>query len=222
MRLLRAAAILPLSLAALNAHDVISTKITFAREISRVLYKRCTSCHREGGKAPMALLTYEDARPWAKAIKEEVLERRMPPWGAVKGFGAFQEDQSLTQEEIALIADWVEGGAPEGEPKYLPPAPAAPPGPTRPKGRLLTARNGLQLAAPATLLAIQPKARADVASVRVYADQPDGSSEPLVWLKGYRPRWPHTFTFRKPVKVAAGTRIRVEPEGQADFVLIQK
>jgi len=70
-----------------SAHEPITTKLTWTREISRIFYKRCVTCHRAGGKAPMPLVTYEEARPWAKAIKEEVLERRMPPWGAVKGFG---------------------------------------------------------------------------------------------------------------------------------------
>src|SRR5205085_2541589 len=89
------------------------------REISRLFYQRCSSCHRDGGNA-FALTTYEQARPWAKAIKEEVNERRMPPWGAVKGFGEFRDDQGLTQEQIELINDWVEGGAPEGDPALLP------------------------------------------------------------------------------------------------------
>src|ERR1700719_309063 len=107
---------------ALNAHDIITTKITFSKEISRLLYKRCATCHREGGSS-FSLMTFEEARPWAKAIKEEVLERRMPPWEAVKGFGEFRDDRGLTQEEIELISDWVEGSAPEGDPKYLPTAP---------------------------------------------------------------------------------------------------
>ena len=97
-----------------GAHDVITTKITFSREISRLLYSRCASCHHPGGSA-FSLLTYQEARPWAKAIEEEVLERRMPPWGAVKGFGALKDDPSPTQEEIDWIAQWVEGGAPEGD-----------------------------------------------------------------------------------------------------------
>ena len=75
----------------LSAHDVISTKLTWSREVSRIIYKRCASCHHEGGSA-FSLMTYEEARPWAKAIKEEVLERRMPPFGAVKGFGDFRDD----------------------------------------------------------------------------------------------------------------------------------
>jgi hypothetical protein len=89
-----------------SAHDVITTPITYSREISRLIYSRCASCHREGGSA-FSLLTYPEARPWAKAIKEEVLERRMPPWGAVKGFGQFRDDRGLTQEQIGLIAYWV-------------------------------------------------------------------------------------------------------------------
>ncbi len=103
----------------LCAHDVFSTKITWSREISRLVLKRCGACHREGGSA-FALTTFEEARPWAKAIKEEVLERRMPPFGAVKGFGEVRDTQALTQDEIHLISDWVEGGSPEGDPALLP------------------------------------------------------------------------------------------------------
>src|SRR5213079_1453424 len=110
VRLLIAAALISVHA---SGHDVITTPITFSREISRVFYRHCVTCHRQGGSA-FSLATYEEARPWAKAIEEEVLERRMPPWGAVKGFGDFQDDQALTQEDISVFADWVEGGAPEG------------------------------------------------------------------------------------------------------------
>ena len=103
-------------------HDIITTKITWNREVLRILYSRCASCHKPGGAA-FSLMTYNDGRPWAKAIQEEVLERRMPPWGAVKGFGDFRDDQALTPEQIEVIANWVEGGAPEGEDKDLPPPP---------------------------------------------------------------------------------------------------
>src|SRR5579864_3454608 len=100
---------------AAQAHEPITTKLTWTQEIARIVYKRCASCHHEGGAA-FSLMTYDEARPWAKAIKEEVLERRMPPWEAVKGFGEFREDRGLTQEELETISAWVEGGAPEGEP----------------------------------------------------------------------------------------------------------
>ena len=101
------------------AHDVITTKVTFDREIVRLFNSHCISCHRSGGQA-FSLATYEEARPWAKAIGEEVLRRRMPPWGAVKGFGDFRDDQGLTPEQLELIVDWEEGGAPEGDAKDIP------------------------------------------------------------------------------------------------------
>jgi hypothetical protein len=104
----------------LCAHEPITTQLTWSQEISRIVYRRCAGCHREGGPAPMALLSYSQVRPWAKAVKDEVLERRMPPWGAVKGFGDFPERRGLSQEEILRVAAWVEGGAPEGDPAYLP------------------------------------------------------------------------------------------------------
>jgi hypothetical protein len=71
----------------------------------------------------MSLATYEDARPWAKAIKEEILEKRMPPWRPVKGYGEFRNAPSLTQREVDLIVNWVEGGAPRGDEKELPEGP---------------------------------------------------------------------------------------------------
>jgi hypothetical protein len=71
----------------------------------------------------MSLATYEEARPWAKAIKEELLEKRMPPWHAVKGYGEFRNAPSLTQRDVDMIVNWVEGGAPKGDEKDLPAAP---------------------------------------------------------------------------------------------------
>src|SRR5882672_1280073 len=106
-----------------SAHEPITTKLTWTQEISRIVYKHCVSCHREGGAAPMALITYDESRPWAKAIRDEVAERRMPPWGAVKGFGDFRNDASLADPEIEMIVLWVEGGAPKGDDIYLPPVP---------------------------------------------------------------------------------------------------
>lgn len=94
------------------AHDPITTKVTFAREIRAILSARCASCHVAGGSAPMPLTTYEEVRPWARAIKEQVLTRRMPKWHAARGFGAFTNDPSLTPLEMALITSWVDGGLP--------------------------------------------------------------------------------------------------------------
>ncbi|HWD97580.1 MAG TPA: hypothetical protein VG345_01025, partial [Bryobacteraceae bacterium] len=117
----------------LLAHDVITTKLTWSRDISRVFARRCLECH--GAKASIPLTTYEQARPWAVDIKEQVLGRAMPPWGAVKGFGDLAPDNALSQEEMLMIAAWVVGGAPEGDaafaPKTLVEKSAKPPVPMR-------------------------------------------------------------------------------------------
>jgi hypothetical protein len=105
-----------------GAHEPITTKVRFNKEVIRVLQRSCLGCHHAGGIA-MSLATYEEARPWAKAIKEEMLEKRMPPWHAVKGYGEFRNAPSLTQREIDLIVNWVEGGAPKGDDKDLPTGP---------------------------------------------------------------------------------------------------
>jgi hypothetical protein len=98
------------------AHDPITTKVTFAREIRAILSTRCTPCHAPGGSAPMPLTTYEQVRPWARSIKEQVLTRRMPKWHAARGFGAFRNDPTLTPIEMALIVSWVDGGLPRNAP----------------------------------------------------------------------------------------------------------
>src|SRR5260370_26849441 len=121
----RFVAVLVLLVAAslLPVNTVISTKITWSREVSRIAYQHCASCHHDGGSS-FSLMTYEEARPWAEAIKQQVIARRMPPWNAVKGFGEFKNDRGLTQEAIGIIANWVTGGAPEGVPPYIPARPA--------------------------------------------------------------------------------------------------
>jgi mono/diheme cytochrome c family protein len=72
-----------------TSHDPVTTKLTWSQEISRIIYKRCAGCHGEGGR-PMSLVTYEEARPWAKAIRDEVLNRRMPPWEQSKVSATFK------------------------------------------------------------------------------------------------------------------------------------
>jgi hypothetical protein len=96
----------------LAAHNPITTKVTWTREISALLERRCVSCHRGGGYAGFSLTTYDEARPWAVAIKEEVLAGSMPPWGAAPGVGHFANDRRLTRHEQELVAAWVDGGAP--------------------------------------------------------------------------------------------------------------
>jgi hypothetical protein len=207
----------------LSAHDVFSTKITWSREISRVIYKRCASCHRDGGSS-FALTTFDQARPWAKAIKEEVLERRMPPFGAVKGFGDLRIDHALTQEEIHLIADWVEGGSPEGDRALLPKDPEIGPVDARPPktGSELAVSGSLTLKQPMTFAGIRPKSLAEGTSIKVVADRPDGAIEPLIWLYNYKPEYARTYYFREPLSFPAGTKIETYPPTSATFVFLSK
>jgi hypothetical protein len=207
-----------------HAHDVITTKITFSKEISRLIYKRCATCHREGGSA-FSLLTYDQARPWAKAIKEEVLERRMPPWEAVKGFGEFRDDRGLSQEELETISSWVEGGAPEGDPKYLPALPklTAWQDPIAPKGssEVLLA-DGAKLAASSQVLAIRAKNLQAGASVQIVAVRPDSSIEPLLWIYQYKPEFHRTYYYAAPLALPAGTKIEMSPPGSGTIGLFIK
>src|SRR6516225_2592173 len=112
------------SVVAARSNNMIIISINYTRGVYRVFQARCFSCHRPNGAA-FTLMTYSDARPWAEAIKEEVLARTMPPWGAVKGFGDFRNDQALTPEQLEVIESWADGGVPEGEPGDLPPGTTA-------------------------------------------------------------------------------------------------
>ena len=192
-------------------HDVITTKVTFDREIIRIIDARCGTCHREGGSA-FSLLNYSEARPWAKAIQEEVLERRMPPWGAVKGFGDFRDDQALTPEQIEVIADWVDGGAPEGESKNLPnPAKSTAPPPAPEGSARLSVSGDRKLLQPLILAGIRPRKIASDATFQVTAELPDGSIQPLLWLQSYKPAYNHAFWFRNLLVLPRGTVIHGVP-----------
>lgn len=104
-----------------GAHEPITTKVMFNKEVIRILERNCLGCHAPGKiKADIPLTTYEEARPWAKAIKEEVLEKRMMPFQAVKGYGRFQHDYLLPQRDVELLVSWIEGGAPRGDVKDYP------------------------------------------------------------------------------------------------------
>ena len=96
---------------------------TFSKDVAPIFQRACQSCHRPGSIAPMSLLTYSDARPWARAIKSKVATRVMPPWHIDRNVGvtSFKNDPSLTDAEIATISSWVDNGAPEGNPADMPP-----------------------------------------------------------------------------------------------------
>lgn len=198
---------------AARAHEPITTNLTWTQEISRIIYKRCGSCHHEGGPA-FSLMTYDEARPWAKAVREEVLERRMPPWGAVEGVGAFRDDPSLTPLEIEMLVNWVEGGAPEGDAVYLPPKPgfdSSSKSIPAPKPLLIVESSSPRtLREAVTAVAITPRDLPNGSSMEVTAYKPDGSVEHLIWLRNYREEWTRTYWFRGPVRLPAGTRVTVD------------
>lgn len=195
----------------LDAHNFGTNPPTWNREISRLIYDRCASCHRPEGTA-FSLMTYQDAQPRAVAIKDAVMARTMPPWGAVKGFGEFRNDQGLTQEQIELVSDWVEGGMTKGNnpnvkpqpPKFDTPVAAAPTGG-------VVATGDFTLPKALTIDGIVPVRVPDRKSMQIVAALPDGRVEPLVWLYEYRNSFKHPFLFRRPLALPAGTVIRGLP-----------
>jgi len=212
-----------------SAHDIITTPVTWDREISRIFYSRCVACHREGGMA-FSLMEYQETFPWRTAIKEEILERRMPPWGAVKGFGDFRNDQALTPEQLELVTSWSQGGSPEGEAKDLPP-----------KDKLeemmkesvwygnvshtdhrpgeIVANGDLKLTKRFLLDGLFPRTVPENASFQIIAELPDGRVEPLLWLDTYNPKFAHPFLLRTPIDLPAGTLITGIPSGAAIALL---
>lgn len=194
----------------LEAHDIITTPITFDREIARILYSRCASCHHDGGSA-FSLMTYSQARPWAVAIKEEVLTRRMPPWGAVKGFGDFRDEQALTPEQLELITSWVEGGVPEGIEKDLPAVPKWDHAHAAQVPQIGMISGPYTLKHDVKLGGLLPMSVPPNASLRISASLPDGRIEPLLWLQNYKPQFGHSFFFRTPLALPAGTVINGVP-----------
>ena len=208
------------------AHDVITTKLTWNREISRVVFKRCASCHREGGGA-MSLLTYEDARPWAKAIRDQAVARTMPPWGAVKGVASFQNDPSLTEVEIQMFVAWVEGGAPKGDDDSIAPklpsaakAGASKASPRTAAHKTLPVAGELKLERAMVLQGLRPESLEDGQSMLVDAWLPDGRIEHLIWLRDYRKPWTRDYLFRVALKLPVGTTIHVKSPPAAKAILL--
>lgn len=101
---------------------------TFSRDVAPILYKNCVSCHRPGAMAPMSLLTYAQARPYARAIRERVELGAMPPWHAEAPAGTFLNERTLNAAEKDTLVRWANGGAPEGDPKDMPKVPEFPVG----------------------------------------------------------------------------------------------
>src|SRR5215469_2494223 len=94
---------------------------TFYKDVLPIVQEHCQTCHRPGQIGPFSLLDYQSARPWAKAIKNAVSARKMPPWLANPQYGHFNNDRSLGQAEINTFVAWANNGAPAGDPKDAPP-----------------------------------------------------------------------------------------------------
>src|SRR6202041_1286817 len=102
----------------MTAMGASTSPVTFNKDVLPILQKNCQGCHRPGELAPMSFLTYSDTRPWAKAMKQAVVTKKMPPWFAEKGH--FANDRTLSQDQIDMLAAWADNGAPEGDPKDKP------------------------------------------------------------------------------------------------------
>jgi len=196
--------------AVMSAHGS-GDAITWNREISRLVLDKCASCHRPDGTA-FPLLTYQDVQPRATAIKATVLARTMPPWGAVKGFGNFRNDQSLSQEQIELITKWVDGGIRRGnnpgllpKPREFRPVPQV----SGTSGRRVS--GNVTLDRSMVLDGLLPEQVQPGQSFQVTAVLPNGHVEPLLWLHGYDARYAHPFLLRTPLRLPAGTVIRGVP-----------
>lgn len=97
-----------------QSHNPITTTVLFNREVSGILQRKCAQCHAPGALA-MPLTTYDETRPWAVAMKEQILGRRMPPWPAERGYGEFSNDGGLTSREREFLVSWIDGGVPQGD-----------------------------------------------------------------------------------------------------------
>lgn len=200
----------------LGAHDPVKTRVTWTGDIARIVSARCVTCHYPGVQGTMSLATYEDARPWARAIKEEVLTRRMPVWHAARGYGDFSNDPSLSAFDIALVSAWVDGGAPKGtdadavrnrsgaEMRGLAVRPL-------PSGaREITLGCGEQPAPEGTVLAVRPALQKD-GSVGLAMKLPGNRVEIIGWIRGYDPRFPTAYQLRVPLIVPPTAVLSAQP-----------
>jgi len=133
-----------------SSSTTASARPTFTKDVAPILNDRCVVCHRPGDIAPMPLQTYEQVRPWASAIKEVVLLRRMPPWFADPRHGQFRNDRRLSQAQVDTLIAWASAGAPRGDAKDLPPPPKFPDGWTNDRPPDLVVEMPVEVKVPAT------------------------------------------------------------------------
>ena len=203
------AAIVLATTAAPRAHDPITTRVTWNADIAPIVTGRCASCHAPKGSAPMPFLTYDQARPWARAIKEAALVRHMPNWRAARGYGDFLDDPSLSPFEIALIAAWADGGAPKGDGVQKP----APDREFRdaigPLPRRMTLPCGEAALPKGRLHGVRARLAKDE-SVGVALLLPDGRREIVAWIRDYDPRYQPMYWLRTPLRLPRGSKLITE------------
>ncbi len=158
-------------------------------------------------------MTYRDVQPRAVEIKEAVLSRQMPPWGAVKGFGDFRNDQGLTQAELELITDWTDSDTPKGNnPNALPKEPKFDkPSVFKIPKNTIAVSGDLMLTNAVALDGLFPEQVLFGVSTKIVASLPDGQTQPLLWLYEYKDSYRHPFLFRQSLDLPAGTIIRGVP-----------
>ena len=192
---------------AATGHERISTDVTYDREVVRILHDRCVGCHGAADKVPLA--TYAQARPWAKAIRDEVESGRMPPWPPERGVGDLVDDRALTPRAAEILIAWVEGGAPEGDARDLVGAnKAKPAAATTPNARRLRVVGAQVLASAVLVHAVKPLAPS-LSRIEVRAQLPDGSQRPLISIPQFDERYPFEYALRAPLMLPARTRLVV-------------
>src|SRR5690348_10599738 len=190
------------------AHDAITSTVTFNREVAAIFQAHCVSCHSVEGAA-FPLTSYSDARPWAKAIEEEVLQRRMPPWSAVRGFGEFRNDPTLSTTQMQQIAEWAEGGAPEGDAEAGPAMEPTSSDPSYTDKVLISGEATLKQALKLDGLEIIEALPGS--SFRITANLPDGRVIPLLWIDQFNPAHRRPFLLREPLLLPQGSIIKGLP-----------
>ena len=192
-----------------RGHDVITSTVTYNREIRAIFQAHCVSCHRAEGAA-FPLTSYADARPWAKAIEEEVLARRMPPWSGVRGYGEFRNDPTLSTAQMQQIAEWAEGGAPEGDPETdLEITPAS--SEAAPKAGALFISGETTLKQAMKIEGLEVVQAPPGSSFRLTANLPDGQVIPLLWIDQFKPAHRWQFLLREPLALPQGSVIKGLP-----------
>jgi hypothetical protein len=206
--------------AQLRAHDPINGAVTWNGDIKRLVEARCIGCHVDGGRGPMPLTSYEAARPWARAIREEVLSRRMPKWHAARGYGQFANDRSLTPFDIALIVAWVDGGAVRGpQPSMEASAVQAVSPPRRDGHRTYRMNCGERSLPTGRLLAVRPELE-EGGSAGIRVALPDGTHEVIAWIRDFEKAFTETYWLRSPIELPRGSKLKVDAGGKCRITVM--